>query len=412
MKKTNSLLKIILAPIIIMVVGYILLVAVRALPNSTIEKYVKRSADTLCKETDYPDIFVPESYVDNYTDADCISVVWNRQSNNVLLNGLDSFERFYGDVEERTQNLRLTVYDDNTSYTTQDHSYLWNGFQIWLKPALMRYDISDLRVAMTWCVIAHIMIIALEFYKRERKVIAMIPFLLSVLYFSFELEAMSILFFTDIVIALSACLYLLLQDDKKDKVPLSDNSVPYIAFTVFGALIAFLSMLIMPLLAFGYPMIIFLYCKKQESLFDTIKKMIGLAVCWLWGYASVLFTKVMLSKLIIASDSGSSQISKYIGGNMSDRVNRVISIFKRFINYGHLPKDILLIVILIFVVLIIMRKSYKRLIAMIPYAIICLCPIVWTFVMCGHGKHNWTVFNYSIAIFALTESLYLCSKKE
>lgn len=131
----------------IILFGYGLLVLVCIIPNSYIMKNVESSADKMNKEGIYPDIFATYTFIDNYTDADCISVTINQSTENPFYNALNGYQN-YGETNG-LEALYGTI-NEGQGVIYKDHSYLWNGFRIWLRPLLLRYSISDIRTLVSW----------------------------------------------------------------------------------------------------------------------------------------------------------------------------------------------------------------------------------------------------------------------
>ncbi len=399
-------------PFAVMLAGYFLLVFVDLMPTAWIEKNVRRSSQILLKEGAYPAIFLRGTFLDNYTDADCIAIVYNKKSGNPFFNAIKAFHRgvdgmHAGSIEGLDSSL------NGTWACEGDHSYLWHGFQIWLRPLLTGFNISEIRGFHFVITILLSTIVCLLLNGIRKSNLAFLPFIVAFTFFFFQLESLCLLFYNDFLVMLIGCiaLLLLIQHNK--------NCVEEV-FPAAGSAVAFTSMLIMPLLTLGFPLIIYASVKQFNSEKEKIRKILRCIVSWCWGYAVTMASKILLT-LILLRDSGGilrlsiyGGISRHPGGrniNLFQRFDRLIKVFSLI---G--PIRIFLIVLLLCLCIICIfvkskdGKCRKTISTVWPFLVIAIFPCLWCFFFAGHAGHGWTCFNFSISVFALMEIVYQCIK--
>lgn len=386
----------------VVVVGYILLVLVYCIPDKILDKNVRSSAEKLNKEGIYPDVYATGSFLDNFTDAACISIVINRKNDNPFYSAINAFQS--GSGKDGVSKLYQTVFDKSsiTEGLYEDHSYLWHGFRIYLRPLLCLYNIQDIRVLCEWIIYALSLILCIMIFRQQQNFFSIIPFLCGFLFFNFQLEALSLLFFNDICVMLTGCIVIACSCIK------GENYTDEI-FAAFGAVIAFTSMLIMPILSVGFMLVFYLIFSKnnynwKQKIFAVIKH----SISWLMGYALVTFLKVFVSiKFINYSIRGQEQVTRYWGGSFIDRIYMSYAVLYRVFAMSNLKLHVMLIGTLIFLTAAIRKKGYMYWKIFMPYLLIAFFPVIWVLVMCGHSGHGWTYYNYSISIFAILEGIYL-----
>ena len=175
--------------------GYLLLTLVYLLPNSLLADNVKKSASELLQQSVYPSIYFKGAVLDNWTDAECISVTYNTSSSNPFYNAINAFHM--GETDG-VQRLYDTLFHPDAVLNSVDHSYLWHGFRIWLRPLLCLYELSDIR-ALCFCinfVLFGVLCVFLQ--KLPGHLWNVLPFAAAYFYFNFAVESISLLFFTDL----------------------------------------------------------------------------------------------------------------------------------------------------------------------------------------------------------------------
>lgn len=380
----------------VMGIGYLLLVLVCIIPNGWILDNVDNSAYTLVRQGNYPSGYVDGWFLDNYTDADCISITYNKNSENPFYNALNAFQ--YGGGN--TKGLWSTVCGDTAEMG--DHSYLWHGYRIWLKPLLMKYNITAIRTLCYGVIIFLMVILCIALVIKTNNMLAFIPFLISFTFFNFQMESISLLFFNDIFVALSGCMAVVYLEGKEKKKKYYKE-----IFAGIGAIVAFTSMLIMPVLTIGFPIVVWIVIEKRCPTWK--EKALGVlkySICWFVGYAATMLTKIVISSIIFKKNGGIGQVLAYTGSTKKytiiGRIYCVYETFKNVVGKSEIQRDLLAISIILILIygIIRNRKELKKLYDCIPYLIVALYPCIWVFICSGHAGHGWTYFNCSISMYA------------
>lgn len=395
---------IIMVPIICMIVGYLLLVLVNLIPGDWIRNEAKESAEILSQQGTYVDGIIDGWFLDNWTDADCISITINKSSSNPFYNAINAFQLGgEGEYPGSIEALQSTV--DGRGKYVGDHSFLWNGFQIWLRILMVKYNISEIRMFVYLLTILLIAVVCILLSRVKNNICAFIPFLAAISFFNFQMDSLSLLFFNDICIMLIASIGVIwIYANGKRKYAEE-------FFAGIGALVAFSSMLIMPLITLGFPLIIYLILANEENSKDNLLTTVKCTVSWVIGYAMTMITKVLLSILIINSETGIDRVSSHTGqGEFSilERLSKIVEVFMRVVNRSEMERDlaIFISILLVSYVLIRKRSNFKRFGTLWPILIVALFPCVWCFVCASHAGHGWTQWNFAISIFAILQMFW------
>lgn len=399
LKKPCGILGIILFNILC---GYLMLALVYLLPDSLLTDHVKNSATELLQQGVSPTVFFKGAILDNWTDAECISVTYNTDGSNPFYNALNAFHKGNTDGVQRLYD---TLFNPGAVLNSVDHSYLWHGFRIWLRPLLCLYELSDIRALCFTINFVLFGILCLFLYRLPGRLWNVLPFAVAYFYFNFAVESISLLFFNDLNVMMLSCLGVLWAVSRKKD--------PAFIFALTGSVIAFSSMLIFPMLTIGFPLVVWLTATKdsESKLILKLLHMIPYAVYWLVGYGITSITKILLSHMFIKSSAGLSMVKLYLGStdhlSAADRMDRLHRVFNQVIYTSELKFHSLILLIVILFLIIILRKklSGHALLQGIPYLGAALLPFLWVFAVAGHSHHFWTYFNFSIMIYAVLQLL-------
>lgn len=404
-KKLPKLIGLILLDIFI---GYLMLVFVYLIPNRWIEENARRSAAYLLEGGVYPSMQMKGALLDNWTDAECISVTFNVDSKNPFYNALNAFHKGKTDGVQRLYD---TLYGTDAPLEPIDHSYLWHGFRIWLRPLLCLYELSDIRY-LCFVITLILFSVLLSLLNKELGIWAVFPFFMSYLYFNFVVESVSLLFSNDISIMLLSCIGVIWAVKREKDLD--------ILFALTGVAVAFSSMLIIPMITIGFPLIIWLLITEDKGypVISRIFMTVRLSIDWFLGYALTLFAKIGIARSIISSSRGSSTVYRYLGAterlSSTDRVDRLRGTFDRARYISRLRWDVMVLAVIVMLFYIIILKKYSKSVLMksIPYLIVASIPIIWVIVVAGHSHHFFTYFNFSIMLYAFLQSLCnICGRR-
>lgn len=394
-------IRIISIPIVVMVIGYLLLVISCLIPKWMIQNEIKESAEIICEQGKYVTGVTDGFLLDNSTDSDCLSIVYNRKSDNPFLNALNAFQVGKRGMETGIHSvdaLKAAANDDWDSIG--DHSYLWHGYRVWLSLLLIKYNINDIRTFLLLVTNFSMVLFCIYMCKIKKNIMVIIPFLFSFLYFNLHIETLSLLFFNDIFLMLLGCTLVIWLCNNNKKKYLTQ------AYTLIGSLVAFSSMLMLPTLTLGFPLIIILLLYPENEKIENLKNTIIYSLSWLVGYALTMGTKIMISLLYIKDGhTGKERVINYTGADSYDIKSRfeiVKNVFIKALTDSEIKKDILIILFICLLIICIYKKkinikssNFSSLILVMLY------PAIWCFFMPGHSGHGWTSWNFAISIFAI-----------
>lgn len=404
MKIRNKIMRVILVPFLCMLVGYVFLVISYCIPNRWIIENVKESAETLLEQGIFPSGFLEGWFLDNSTDADCIAVSINKSSQNIFYNAINAFH--YCSKENTNIAGPEGLYSTVNGYSDSklDHSYLWHGFRIWLRFLLIKYNVTQIRYLLYFVNIIAVTFLCILLVQVGKNNWAFLPFLFSFTYFVFQVESMSLLFFNDLFVALiSSIILILLYKNGKEKY------LPEF-FSGVGSYLAFSSMLILPMLTIGFPLIVLMTLKKEHNWKENMTDLLQCSLSWGLGYGLTMVTKIILSITLINSSRGLNNILLYTGkGEFSliDRFKKVKEVFLYALSRSESEFDLFMVLIIIFVVYLLLKRiPFQAIKNVIPILFVGLYPCIWCFICVGHSLHWWTCWNYSITLFSVLQALW------
>lgn len=399
----KKICNILLIPFGVMAVGYIMLVITCLVPGKWIKNEVRESADILSSQGTYPSGYLDGWFLDNFTDADCISIVYNMSTQNPFYNAINAFQ--LSDEEDTNPGsiraLRASI--DGNGKKVGDHSFLWHGFRIWLKPLMIKYNISEIRMILYFVTIFLVALVCVTLSNIRHNMLSFVPFLAAFSFFNFQMESLSLLFFNDLFITLVAILLISnLCYYKKEK---------YFeeVFVTIGAVVAFSSMLILPMITLGFPLIIALVYEKNNA--NKLGQLIKCSTSWCFGYGITMITKIFISTYFFGSKKGISSVLIYSGKGdyaIMDRVNMLRQVMTCVITHSVIKRDLVILFLFVVVIYIIVRKreNIRNIKDLWSLIIIANYPCIWCIVCAGHAGHGWTYMNFSISLFALLEMLW------
>ncbi len=418
--KINNLgyVKLLLVIALSMIGGYFLLVLADLIPVNMIAENVKESAEILKKEEEgqsgYPTGFIEGWFIDSSTDADCLSIAYNRESSNHFYNAINCYQiRTVDDLMSTDALLRAVRGDTGIK---QNHSYLWHGYLTWLKPTLIFLNIGQIR-SVCFLVYSFLAAFICAIYvKKDGKIYAFLPFLISIAFYKLQMASLSLLFFVDISIAFVASICVLCLYDNYER-------FLTIVFACTGFCVAFSSMLIMPVVTIGFPLVVYLSIANDKSPGKKLVELLRYVISWMMGYAITMGTKIIIDLNVLNSGLGLSRFLQYTGKKEGysayDRMKTVISTIHLSVTGDTTISVFVGLIVLLIVVTVVTihlkRRTLKKAIVNVlkkEYAllVVSIFPFLWCFICPEHSLHGWTPWIFSVSIFALAELLYKFSK--
>lgn len=408
-----------------LLLGYLALVCVKAIPNKFIEYNIKFSAQKMKEECDVynnaysnnkyysydsANLYIDGAFLDTFANADGYAICYNKKTNNPFYDSLYCWNYYIKNIKQNTRGVKAllkTLYNKIEDMGVYDHSQEWHGYQVFLKPALIFFNIKDIRLICLLFTQVLLLLVCLQIYEINKNYVLIIPFFIGFEYFNFSLESMSLLFCMDIDTMLLSCLAILyvLKNNKPHRY------TGYI-FILTGVFAAYFSMFTLPLITIGFPLILWLSLQKDET--KEIILSIKHFVYWLIGYFVMGLGKIAISIIFSNSKNGIILIKWYSG--IMDKISiadrfKDIWLYIANINNGSLVRLYLLIGIMIFLIVSIyinffkLKKHIHFKTKYILYVFIGALPLMWVFCVPCHIK-EYTIFLFSVSVYSVIQLLF------
>ena len=271
--------------------GYVLLIGVYLIPVESISNNVRKSAYTLQNEGTFPELSEwCTSGLDNYTDS--IMLLEAAEEPDVSA-AVDAMNNPHGIIKEKDYcEILVSHYLDGYPFDGLFYyARYWHGYLIWLKPLLLLFDYSAIRLINGFVQIAMVVAVIILMWKREIKE-GIIPFILCYLMLMPEALAKSFQY--------SSCFYafmigsiVLLSIDKH-----AIKSFSFLVFLFTGIFTAYFDFLTYPIAAFGMVALIFLLIFEFDSLEKKIADLMINGIFWCMGYGGMWAEKWILASLV------------------------------------------------------------------------------------------------------------------
>lgn len=380
------------------VLGALFLLLVFKLPTEEMKNNVQRSTAIYDYEDVYPQLMAgyKMSQLDNCTDA------------TMLLNAITP-PRGYKDsmlvlrigYAGRNPVGSLTDYANDVESETYFETYprYWHGYLVILKPLLLFFDVSDIRVFnmfLQFCLLLYII------WLMMRRGLGgyLLPFTVPVLLMnpltiplSFQFSTVSYIMLFSVIATLQKKSWSFLQQ--------------MFFFLVIGIATAYFDFLTFPLIGLYFPMIFLLM--REESWKDSLRLVIAGSVSWIMGYAGMWGGKWLIGSIITGHNilrNALSKAGKYTSMRYSgETLSHIQIIFKNIQVLMKYPILILAVGLLIYYIWHIAKQGKAHKIAVIecvPFAVIAFAPICWYIAAGTHSYiHYWFTYReLCVSVFA------------
>lgn len=246
-------LKTLLTIIISCIVGTILMILAYLIPTNALFNNVKSSSDILSSEGTYYRLFYSQemNQLDNWTDAIMLNIAsFNDEDLSVIEKALLNEHNGFS-----VEGLENAVNGGDVSINI--YGRYWNGYNIFLKPLLLIFDINGIRILNFILQAILVGLICLFMWKKCKKLL--IPYLLSLISISPFVVSMSMQFSSVYYIFNFVILFILIFYDKLNK----NDNFKYV-FLISGILTSFFDFLTYPLITLLMPLIMLFYMKNND----------------------------------------------------------------------------------------------------------------------------------------------------
>ena len=283
----------------------------------------------------------------------------------------------------------------------------WHGYTIFLKSLLYIFNVFQLRKVLAISLGIVMILGLLLLYKRFGWAASLAFGATLIEYYTFN-TAGSLQFFSCTLLMGAAVILLCLIEHK------NNDTFLYLLFFALGSIINYVDLLTFPLITLTIPLlIVILYDQKEgKALGKSLANSILLSITWAAGYALTWISKWIIAGITLPGDIFGDVFSTALfrmGGSEEYQIDRVQVLISN-INHPYILKHFtfLLIVLLIALVAVVLtrKEERKKLLTLIPVAVVMIYPYVWYEFMCGHSCiHHF--FTYR-AQMGTSFGLYFC----
>ncbi len=404
MKNIKKIINIGLILVLGIILGFTLIVLTYLLPTNRIKENVEESIYTFYKEKVYYAVVdrYPSTQLDNYTDAIMLSNAIYDGSESTINKAVQVY-RYVNNSGGNPANQLVEFYSDKDfEWSTDEYSRYWHGYLAFLKPALLVFNYSDIRminqIVQTLLLVWIIYLLVKRNFKEE-----ILPFMTAILSIIPGAIALSLQFSTTIYISLISVILILLFHEKLQ------NKYIYF-FLILGMVTSFIDFLTCPILTLGIPMLQIVILNKNDWKKD-IKDIIILSIMWGIGYAGMWIGKWIISSIVLQEnliDSALKTIAQRTADESAEGNFTKLDVLRRNLKMIITVPNILMVVLNFIYITYkaIKEKIWKRknqYLKAIPFCIIAMMPFAWDVFASNHSfMHYWFTYrNLAVTIFAI-----------
>ena len=390
---TGTLGKCILLLFIGGLTGTILLILVYLLPVNTENR--DASFDIIQQEGWYPRAsmsiptkwdFTANTYItdrlDGFTDEIMLQTAFNIDERSPLLQAMSSYSELVG-----------------------EYSYYWHGYAVLLRPLLLIFDISNLRMFNCMCQLA--LLTALLFFIGREKGLPYAFMLLTSYLLLMPLALFMTLQYSWVFYIAAASTLVFLY--KKDFM-FEGNRIIYF-FLIVGMLTSYLDLLTYPLFTWGMPLTWWLVMEKAENkAIGWLRRVIISGLSWIAGYAGLWMIKWSIASIVLKRNILESAFNEVLyrsgsaGGTESFRLmDRINTIYPNWLHYEQVFFIILLTAWGLYWVWKSIIYGWQCSTKAYAYLLIGASSFVWYFVLANHTAihHSFTYRVFGVTLLAV-----------
>lgn len=347
--------------------------------------------------------------LDGFTDAIMLQTAVYVQDENPMKAAMrnDRMEFSEGKLDP-AGSLKQYVYGNRSGYVV-DYARYWHGYLLFLKPLLLFFSLSDIRMmnaALQLILAAGVLLLAF----RKRGLRLALPMGLALLVLNPVSTALSMQFSSIYYLTLLGLLIMLLTESW-------DRSWGYLVFLFLGIGTAFFDFLTYPACAVGTCLALQALMSRADGK-TRLLKTVGSGAAWAFGYGGMWSGKWLAASLITGNSvmrDAVEQAQYRSGGEVTAAEGGVSATFGAVLgrNLGVLANPAAAVIVLTLLGLLVWLLATKRCRfalerASLPsLAVAFAVPFVWYFLLRNHSLvHCWMTYrNLSAAVFALSGGL-------
>ena len=250
--------------------------------------------------------------LDNHTDAIMLSNAMYDGNEDAIDKAINGY-RYKNNSEGNPANQLIQFFvNPDMKWERITYARYWHGYLVFLKPALLFFEYSDIRMINK--IAQTLLIIFIVYLSCKRNIQQYIfPFIVSLLVIVPSAISLSLHFSTNFYIALISIIILLLFYEKL-------KSKEIYIFLIIGMITSFLDFLTCPKLTLGMPLLFLLILKKNKWKED-IRDIIILSIMWGIGYIGMWAGKWLLTSIFLQENFFMSDIKNKIMERASNKTH-------------------------------------------------------------------------------------------
>lgn len=290
----------------------LLAVGVASIPRSAICPHVQQSISELSLEGQYHRL-LPEDdawQLDNYTTAIMLNQACHSAENPVLSAAYNLQWHGPGNGDDQISALESGMKRPRGSLSADGwiaYGRYWHGYLSVLKPLLIAFDLSQIRVVFLLAFVALLGWSTVLLSRSEGTVTAVI-YLSAFFAVHFTVAMFSLSLFFSFFIGIAATVFVQLHHDgRRDFLNSGEGVVSWLVFYfVIGGVTVFFDFLDTPIVALGLPLGMQVFLARdgigRDQVVKTILFALAVSLSWAIGYGGLMLTKWILSSLVTGVD--------------------------------------------------------------------------------------------------------------
>lgn len=406
---------------IAVLIGTLLLSAVRLLPAAPMEKNLERSAPVFAEEGIYPSLFSwCTSQLDSTTDALILLISAYDSSENPVVQAMTGTWNTLSSEEVSSGQL-AAHYGEGVPFDGSEPYYqYWHGYQLLIRPLLSLMGYQGIRI-LNGILQTGLLLILCLLLRRQEMSRLILPYLAAVAMLMPLALAMSLQF--------SSCYYILTLGSiavvlRKNRLNQKDGFL----FLFIGIATSYFDFLTYPVATLGIPAVFYFCIRKSTTIRDTFCRGVKICFSWAVGYVGMWAGKWLIGSLILGQNilglAGSKLAERsslgYADKGLLYGMRAALSAnIKSFLKTPATLFAILLAVVILILFTSICRKygfDWKKAIStFFPFAVIAVIPLAWFMVTSQHAVIHYWFTNKAlvVSVFAgLAGLVCICAEAE
>lgn len=398
------------------VIGYVLMLIVYAIPVNLLKGNIAKSIATFEKEGLYPTIYCSTNVfkgdnvveyngvfggmVDNYTDG--ISILEAGNEDNISIFKKALLCPRYDDYNGKRIDTLIKAYRNNEkcSWGSQTYARYWHGYLVAYKPLLIVTSYEGIRKLFHVFEYVLVILIVLLLIKKKRREL-ILPVLAAFWFICPEVIYRSMAAYPMFAVTFIELAFILIAEKLYD-----DRRIWLAHFLITGCVTSYVDFLTFPLVTLGVPLL-FLLVYKNCEIVERIVYTIKCGISWALGYVGMWASKWILAS-IITDENVIMDAVNTIFHRMSGVEKQTGDIGKLELIRGSLSRNstyvewfMIFMVIVICFAIVTLKNKTNRLNTLWSMTFFAL-PFIWYIVCANHSYiHYWFTYRtLTIAIFA------------